>query len=442
MKNNTKTFMGFLLIALILLGTGQRCFSQAPSDASIKQQAIRAWQDMRFGMFIHWGPVSLKGTEISWSRGRQVPIDEYDQLYKRFNPTKFNAEQWVRIAQEAGMKYLVLTTKHHDGFCLWPSKYTDYNISNTPFQRDIVRELSDACRRQGLGFGAYYSVCDWHHPDFPITSPATPAGGTVRANPNLDRYVTYERNQLTELIHNYGPLTTIWFDMPQRVYAKRGKPTEALIYQLQPSILINNRGYRDGADSGDYDTPEQRVGGFNRQQPWETCMTIGTQWAWKPNDKMKSRQECLQTLISTVGGDGNLLFNVGPMPDGRIEPRQVARLKQMGDWLEKFGEGVYGTRGGPFKPGKWGASTCKNNHIYLFVMNWPREGPLKLPALEQKILKTETLSGGQASVQQDDTGILVDLPRADRDETASVIQLTVQGNAVDIEPVEVLNPGP
>jgi len=432
----------FLFTGIALLGTGRCSWGEDKSDSSIKKRAIQAWQDKRFGMFIHWGPVSLKGTEIGWSRGLQVPVEEYDQLYKKFNPTKFDAGQWARIAKEAGMKYLVLTTKHHDGFCLWPSKYTEYNISNTPFKRDVVQELSDACRKQGLGFGAYYSVCDWHHPDFPIDVPSSHDSGPRKENYNLDRYIKYLRNQVTELIHNYGPLTTIWFDMPQQVFAKRGKPTEALIYKLQPGILINNRGYQGESSSGDYITPEQKVGGFNRKQPWETCMTICKQWAWKPKDELKSRKQCIQTLIQTVGGDGNLLLNVGPMPDGRIEPRQVERLKQMGDWLQEFGEGIHGTRGGPFKPGKWGASTCQGNSIYLFVMNWPQEGPLKLPAMEQKIVKAKALSGGQVSVQQDDAAIVVDLPAADRDEVASVIQLTVQGNALEIEPVEVLDPSP
>ncbi len=157
------------------------------------EDALQIWQDRRFGMFIHWGPVSLKGTEIGWSRGAQIPQDEYDNLYKQFNPTKFDADAWARTAKAAGMKYVVITTKHHDGFCLWPSKYTDYDIGNTPFKRDVLKELSQACRRQGLAFGTYYSVCDWWHADFPLGSPG---GRTKKPNPNLDRYTSFSYGRI------------------------------------------------------------------------------------------------------------------------------------------------------------------------------------------------------------------------------------------------------
>jgi len=164
---------------------------------------------MRFGLFIHWGPVSIRGTEIGWSRGAQVPIEEYDALYKQFNPTKFNADEWVSIAKESGMKYLVITSKHHDGFCIWDSEYTDYDIMSTPFKRDILKELSEACRRQGIMFCTYHSICDWYHPDYPLGSPG---GRTKKSNPNMERYVQYLHNQTAEIIRKYGPLGVMWFD--------------------------------------------------------------------------------------------------------------------------------------------------------------------------------------------------------------------------------------
>ena len=215
---------------------------------------MKHWQEMRFGMFIHWGPVSLTQREIGWSRGAETPIEVYDNLYKKFNPTKFDADQWVAAAKSAGMKYIVLTTKHHDGFCLWDTKYTDYNIMHSPFKRDVVKELSDACKRQGVAFGTYYSVCDWHHPDFPLTSP----GGTKqREKSDLDAYNRYLLGQIEELITKYGPLVTIWNDVPQMFHG-RGVKTIKLARTLQPSILMNNR----TGDGGDYDTPEQEVGGL------------------------------------------------------------------------------------------------------------------------------------------------------------------------------------
>lgn len=421
-------------------GRGEPAVSEsAPND-------MAAWRNRRFGMFVHWGPVSLKGTEIGWSRGREVPIDEYDQLYTKFNPTEFDADEWVRVAKNAGMKYLVITTKHHDGFCLWPSEYTDYHIGNSPFGRDVLKELSKACRRRNMAFGTYYSVCDWYHPDYPKGSPA---GKTDKPDPDLDRYIEYMRRQVTELLTDYGPLSTMWFDVPREVGPRYGIPTVEMVRSIQPDITINNRAYFADVDNmrrasrqdnvGDYSTPEQKVGGYNRTRPWETCMTICRQWAWKPGDTMKSIEQCVHTLLYTVGGDGNLLFNVGPMPDGRIEPRQVKRLKEMGRWIEKYGVGIYGTRGGPFKPHpKWGASTCRDNKVYMFIVKWPANGPLSLPPIEMNITDVRTLSSGKAAVRQTPTHITVDLPAPDRDEIATVIELTVDGTAFDIEPVEVV----
>ncbi|MFH1999701.1 MAG: alpha-L-fucosidase, partial [Planctomycetota bacterium] len=347
----------FFLLCLTTLGE-----EILETDAPAKE--LKEWQAMRFGMFIHWGPVSLKGTEIGWSRGDSVPIEEYDSLYKRFDPTRFDAKEWVSTARQAGMKYMVLTTKHHDGFCLWDTKETEYNIMNTPFGRDVVKELAAACRDQGMAFGAYYSVCDWHHPDYGMGSPG---GRTEKPDPDMDRYQAFLQNQLKELSDRYGPLITFWFDgqWEKPWTCERGEKLYAFCRQLDPRILINNRvgkarsgmggtSVQSAGYPGHYDTPEQRIGAFNNERPWETCMTLCRQWSWKPDDEMKSFKECIRTLALTAGGDGNLLFNVGPMPDGRIESRQKDRLKEIGTWLAKYGTSIYGTRGGPFYPGSWG----------------------------------------------------------------------------------------
>jgi alpha-L-fucosidase len=401
-----------------------------PDPAAMKQ-----WQGMRFGMFIHWGPVSLTGHEIGWSRGRETAIEQYDNLYKKFNPEKFDADQWLQIAKEAGMKYMIITSKHHDGFCIWPSKVTDYDIGETPFKRDVLGELSEACKKQDIRFGTYYSVCDWHHPDFPRGSPG---GRTEKPNADIKAYDKYLRAQTKELIENYGPLVAMWFDVPQVYGYELGDDMVKTVRALQPDILINNRAYRRAA--GDFVTPEQKIGGFNRDQPWETCMTICRQWAWKPNDNMKSLKQCLQTLISTAGGDGNLLFNVGPMPDGRIEPRQAERLKEMGQWLSKYGKTIYGTRGGPFKPGDWGASTCKEDTIYLFVMKWTGDNTLTLPNQGITIQSAKALTGGRVELSQLDKGISIQVAKADQDDIATVIEVKVEGNAFDIAPMDVTSP--
>jgi alpha-L-fucosidase len=413
-----------LLLTTLLSAGGLFAQDAAPATPA----AIKNWQDARFGMFIHWGPVALKGTEIGWSRGAQVPIEEYDNLYKSFNPTKFDADEWVAVAKAAGMKYMVLTTKHHDGFCLWDTKQTDYNIMNTPFKRDVVKELAEACKRGGIAFGTYYSTCDWHHPDFPLTSPG---GKTKRETHNLDRYTDYLKAQTKELLTNYGPLFTLWYDVPQQFDATRGAGVINMARAIQPDIVINNR----TGHKGDYDTPEQRIGGFQIDRPWETCMTICNQWAWKPNDKMKSLEECIQTLIRTNGGDGNLLFNVGPQPDGLIEPRQVERLKEMGAWLAKNGEAVYCTRGGPWKPSSHMVSTRKGDKIYLHFLG-KTDDPVSVPALPVAIKSAKLLNGPVIKTTTADGSLSFEIPANSWDEIDTIVELTIDGDAMDIAPLK------
>ena len=442
--------LSWTAVAVVLL-FGGRLSAESPeaeSDFRPDPESLARWQEMRFGMFIHWGPVSLKGTEIGWSRGREVPVEEYDALYKEFNPRQFDADEWVALAKEAGMKYLVITSKHHDGFCIWDSAYTDYDIMSTPFARDILRELSDACRRGGILFCTYHSICDWYHPDYPLGSPG---GRTAKPNPNMPRYVEYLHNQTREIIEKYGPLGVMWFDgeWEKPWTHEYGKALYEHIRRCQPDILINNRvdkgrrgmeGITEGEEfRGDFDTPEQRVGTFDRDRPWETCMTICRQWAWKPNDQLKSLRECLEILLRTVGGDGNLLLNVGPMPDGRIEPRQADRLREIGRWLAQYGDGVYGTRGGPFKPGRWGASTCKGNTIYLFAFAWPAEGTLSLPPMPARVTEATLRSGGDLRWEQTDRGIALTVKTPDP--LITVLELKLDGDALAIPPVNVATPG-
>jgi alpha-L-fucosidase len=413
-----------LILSSILSVGGLFAQDAAPATPA----AIKNWQDTRFGMFIHWGPVALKGTEIGWSRGAQVPVEEYDNLYKSFNPTKFNADEWVAVAKAAGMKYMVLTTKHHDGFCLWDTKATDYNIMNTPFKRDVVKELAEACKKGGIAFGTYYSTCDWHHPDFPLTSPG---GKIVREKSDLDAYTEYLKTQTKELLTNYGPLFTLWYDVPQKFDAKRGAGVIKMARAIQPDIVINNR----TGHPGDYDTPEQRIGGFQIDRPWETCMTICNQWAWKPNDKMKSLKECIQTLIRTNGGDGNLLFNVGPQPDGLIEDRQVERLKEMGAWLAKNSEAVYGTRGGPWKPSSHMVSTRKGDKIYLHLLN-KVDGPVSVTALPVAIKSAKLLNGPAIKTTTADGSLSIEVPANSWDAIDTIVELTIEGDAMDIAPLK------
>jgi len=394
--------------------------------------AINKWRDARFGMFIHWGPVSLKGTEIGWSRGVEVPVEEYDNLYEKFNPTEFNADDWVALAKAAGMKYMVLTAKHHDGFCLWDTKETDYDIMSTPFKRDVVKELAEACRKGGLDFGTYYSTCDWHHPDFPLTGPG---GKTERDKHNIDRYTDYLKAQTRELL-SYGPLFTLWYDVPQKFDTSRGAGIIRMARAIQPDVIINSR----TGHPGDYDTPEQRIGSFQIDRPWETCMTICRQWAWKPDDRMKSLKQCLHALIRTNGGDGNMLFNVGPMPNGIIEPRQVDRLKEMGAWLAKNGDSLYGTRGGPWKPSNNLVSTRKGDKIYLHLLR-NTGGPVSLRELPVPIKSALLLHGAAIETTKRDGHLILDIPEKSWDPLDTIVELTIDGDSMKIEPIATLGLG-
>ncbi len=331
---------------------------------------------------------------------------------------EFNADAWVAQAQEAGMKYLVFTSKHHDGFSMFDSQLTEYKITNSPFKRDVVKELADACHKAGLRVGFYYSPPDWHHPDY--------------RTENHAEYIEYMHGQLREICTNYGQIDIIWFDgLGGTAQDWDSERLFKMIRELQPHVIINNR----AGLPGDHDTPEQTIGRFQKDRPWESCITICRQWAWKPDDKMKSLEECLDTLVRCAGGDGNLLFNVGPMPTGAIEARQVERLKGMGAWLRQYGESIYGTRGGPYMPGPWGASTCKGNRVYVHVLDWPEEG-LVLPLLPKKIVVSSLLTGGAVTVSQTEDGIRMEVAEADRQPIDTIVALNLDGSAPDIPPIK------
>lgn len=433
------------LFLLITCGIIASCISAQPqnlssTDIKTSPKVMEDFMSKRFGMFIHWGPVTLRGTEIGWSRGHQVPVEEYDQLYKEFNPVLFDADQWVKAAKEAGMKYLTITSKHHDGFCLWPTQFSYYNISNTPFKRDIVGELSRACKKQGIAFCIYFSVLDWHDKNYPLHN----LGDSI-PDPNADMnvFVQTMKNELTELITHYHPYM-LWFDGNwENPWTKEyAKDIYALIKKLGPKLIVNNRLGKShekvmGNETvGDYATPEQVIGEINMKDPWESCITICNQWAWKPNDKMKTLKESIQTLALTSGGNGNLLYNVGPMPDGRMEKRQVVLLSKMGEWLQKNGVSVYGTKGGPYKPNKEYASTRKGNKIFIHVFKQNGKA-LKLPALPNTIIsKVYFLNGSAVLISKGKDGLILHLPVELPDENDTVIVFEIDKDSETLPLIE------
>lgn len=401
---------------------------------SAKPEALRAWQEMRFGMFLCWGPVTLTGEEIGWSRGAprghgsllvpgrgKTPAEVYDNLYKKWKPDRFDARQWVRTARDAGQQYLIFLVKHHDGFCLYDSKLTDYKSTGpeAAWKHDVMADVARACHEAGLKLIVYYSQPDWHHPDY----------GT----PNHRRYIEYLHGQVRELLSNYGRIDGFWFDLG-------GKPEDwdsvklfRMMRTLQPWLVINNR----CGLPGDFDTPEQRLGAFRLDRPWETCMTLGTQWSWKPDDEIKSLKRCIDVLVTCAVRDGNLALNTNPMPDGQIEPRQAARFREIGAWLKQYGRSIYATRGGPF----WGlncGSTRKDNTIYVHVLKWYGD-KVCLPPIPRKIVSHAILTGGTATVQQAADGIEISVPREHRQELDTIVALELDGPAMTLQPAQVLS---
>jgi len=437
----------FFLVFSLLLATGSVFAGStdpvlAGNETPAQHEArMKWWRDARFGMFIHYGPVTLTGQDISWSRANsnpacpnqgKIPVEVYDNLYKKFNPSSFNADDWAGAAKDAGMKYVVLTAKHCDGFLLWDSKVDAYNIMATPFHRDLCAELATAVRKAGLRMGWYFSPMDWRDPDC--------------RSANNDRFVVKMQGEIRELLTRYGTIDVLWFDADGNRPEWHPETTYPLVRGLQPGILIDNRlemaSIEEWNHQGklrkneDFYTPEQRIGGYDDSTPWETCMTLGTQWAWKPDDTIKSASDVIAILARTAGGDGNLLLDVGPKSDGLIEPRYVEVLKQVGAWMKTNGESIYGTRGGPFKPADFGASTRKDKMIYIHVLKWPN-GPLMLPKISAKIVSAKLLKGGSAEAKQTENGIEISVAPADRDAIDTVVVLSLDADAQAIPAVAV-----
>ena len=408
--------------------TAQEAESTEWDMLTAKPEVVETWQDMRFGMFNCWGPVSLTGLEIGWSRGaprggefrvRQgqgpTPVDVYDNLYKEWKPDQFDAAKWVQVAKDAGMKYMIFLVKHHDGFCLYDTELTDYRSTGpeSAWKVDVMKAVADACHAADLKLIIYYSQPDWYHPDY--------------RTKNHARYIEFLHGQVRELLTNYGRIDGFWFDLGGKPEDWDSERLFKMMRTLQPWLIINNR----CGLPGDFDTPEQRLGRFQLERPWETCMTLGTQWSWKPEDDVKSLKQCIDVLVTCAGRNGNLALNTGPMPNGQIEPRQAERFREIGRWLSDYGESIYGTRGGPF----WGlgcVTTHKGDKIYVHVLDWHDDRVL-LPPITQKILSHKVLTGGEATVVAGDEGVEIIIPPEHRHELDTIIALELDGSASEIE---------
>ena len=386
------------------------------------ERDLQWFREARFGLFVCWGPVSLKGTEIGWSRGGErrgrkgtgtIPVEVYDNLFKQWKPDKFDARQWVEVAQGAGMKYMIFLVKHHDGFCLYDTQLTNYKSTSpeAAWRHDVMADIAAACHEAGLRLFIYYSQPDWYHPDYRTA--------------HHQRYIQYLHGQIRELLTKYGRIDGLWFDgLGGQAKDWDAKNLFRLIRQLQPHIIVNNR----CGLPGDFDTPEQRIGRFQTNRLWESCITLGTQWSWKPDDRIKSLKECIHLLVRCAGGNGNLALNTNPMPNGEIEPRQVKRLKDIGQWLGKYGESIYRTRGGPFRPGPWGACTFRQNTVYVHILKWEGDRVM-LPAITGKIVGFSALTGGTPEVRQTGKGIEISVPAPDRQDIDTIVVLRLNSPA-------------
>jgi alpha-L-fucosidase len=438
--------------------------SAAPDDTETKAEKDRRmewFREARFGMFIHWGLYAVPAGEwqgntdhAEWIRDTaRIPLEEYNKFLGQFNPTQFDADAWARMAKRAGMKYLVITSKHHDGFCLWDSKLTDWDVMSTPFKRDILKELERACRKQGIRFNTYHSIMDWHHPDY------LPRRGWEKDRPtegaDFGRFQAYLKGQLKEIVSAYHP-GIMWFDgeWESTWTHEMGKDLFAYVRGLDPKIIVNNRVdkgrsgmaglTKDGGFKGDYGTPEQEIPAKGLPGvDWESCMTMNNHWGWNKADKnWKTTEDLVCKLIDIASKGGNFLLNVGPKPDGTFPVEAIERLEGIGRWMDKNSEAIYETTASPFARLRWGRATVraegKATTLYLHVFDWPQDGRLVVPGLKSEPAKAWLLaSGSKVSFQPSDAGLVISLPRQAPDPISTTIALRFK-QAPEIDETAVL----
>jgi alpha-L-fucosidase len=411
-------------------------WAQAADTVPAARAEARQWyREARLGMFIHWGVYSQLGQGEWVMQNRGIPVGTYEWLASTFNPVKFDARAWVALARAAGARYMTITARHHDGFSMFASDATRYDIVEwTGFGRDPLQELAEECRRAGIKLFFYYSQLDWHHPDY------WPRGRTGRATGRPDhgdwnRYLDFLDTQLEELLTRYGPLGGIWFDgMWDKPDADwRLGRTYALIHRLQPAALIvPNHHLAPLADEDvqtfEQDLPGANTAGFNTTEigalPLETSLTMNQSWGFHLTDTaFKSVPELVGYLVRAAGSDANLLLNVGPRPDGTLQPQAVERLEGLGHWLTAYGVSIYGTRGGPVPPRDWGVTTQRGDTVFVHVLDWP-DRTLALPSLNARIRGARMLVGGAAvPFTQSEAGVTLTLPPAAADEPDRVVVL-------------------
>jgi alpha-L-fucosidase len=422
-----------------------------------RDQRMRWWREARFGMFIHWGLYAVPAGEYNGQRSDRIgewimewaniPRADYEKFTAQFNPVKFDAREWVRIARDAGMKYIVITSKHHDGFSLYNSTVSNYDIvDSTPYKKDPIKALALEAKRQGLKFCFYYSILDWHYPaaytDAPGKDP-TAGSRTTRLKPGgKEEYLKYMKTQLRELIVNYDP-AVLWFDGEWQDWwtEEDGQALYAYVRGLKPGIIINNRVGRgregmkglsktDRTYAGDFGTPEQQIPANGLPGvDWESCMTMNTTWGFKfYDDKWKSPEVIIRNLVDIASKGGNYLLNVGPTAEGLIPGPSVERLAAVGRWMRVNGDSIYGSTASPFATQlEFGRATSKVGRVYLHVFDWPTNGSLKVPAFGKKVKRAFLLTDTKHSLKFTETGdgLTLELPSQPVDPIATVVVLDI-----------------
>lgn len=439
--------MKYLFTACLLLVLYNESFTQTykPGPENIK---AREWfSDAKFGLFIHWGPFSIPGDGEWVMNNRNITVENYTRLMNFFNPIEFNAEQWVSMAKNAGMKYITLITRHHDGFSMWDTKYADFDIMNTPYKKDIVKMMADECHKQDIKLFLYYSLLDWRRDDYPHETGRTGQGTGRKGKGDYASYLQFMKNQLTELLTNYGEIAGIWFDGHWDQTKPEGEKERSsridwhydeiysLIHRLQPQCLIGNNHHLTPFPGEDFqmferDLPGENKSGLSFQEasqkmPLETCETMNNSWGFNITDtSYKSVKQLVHYLVNASGRNANFLLNVGPMPNGEIQPEFVDTLREIGKWLRQYGESIYGTTGNLAPPQDWGVITARDKIMYVHILKKPGESTISIEATPGKIINCKMMLTGQpVKFKQDKNAITINLDGITWNDADTIIQL-------------------